>query len=190
MEYLRLGVNIDHVATIRNARGGGHPYPVRAARQAAAAGRAGRRRGEPARVIVQAWQPEARALRLGARHAVEEFLQTVEIDPGSRDLVLWCERHGVPIRILSDGFDWNLMRLQAIHGIRGIDHIFSSAAEGHAGVWAKLDVNTDTRRVLDEIKTRVETRGRNRPPPGLVFVPWFDASQLINKVTLEIYPEP
>ncbi|MCH8001196.1 MAG: pyridoxine 5'-phosphate synthase, partial [Proteobacteria bacterium] len=38
MEYLRLGVNIDHVATIRNARGGGHPDPVRAARQAAAAG--------------------------------------------------------------------------------------------------------------------------------------------------------
>ncbi len=36
MEYLRLGVNIDHVATIRNARGGGHPDPVRAARQAAA----------------------------------------------------------------------------------------------------------------------------------------------------------
>ena len=36
--YLRLGVNIDHVATIRNARGGGHPDPVRAARQAAQAG--------------------------------------------------------------------------------------------------------------------------------------------------------
>lgn len=36
--YLRLGVNIDHVATIRNARGGGHPDPVRAARLAAAAG--------------------------------------------------------------------------------------------------------------------------------------------------------
>ncbi len=35
---LRLGVNIDHVATIRNARGGGHPDPVRAARQAADAG--------------------------------------------------------------------------------------------------------------------------------------------------------
>lgn len=35
---LRLGVNIDHVATIRNARGGGHPDPVRAARQAAEAG--------------------------------------------------------------------------------------------------------------------------------------------------------
>ena len=36
-----------------------------------------------------------------------------------------------------------------------------------------------------EIITRVETRGRNKPPRGLVFVPWFDASQLINKVTLD-----
>ncbi len=35
---LRLGVNIDHVATIRNARGGDHPDPIRAAHQAAAAG--------------------------------------------------------------------------------------------------------------------------------------------------------
>jgi len=35
---LRLGVNIDHVATIRNARGGTHPDPVRAALQAAEAG--------------------------------------------------------------------------------------------------------------------------------------------------------
>jgi nitrate reductase NapA len=36
-----------------------------------------------------------------------------------------------------------------------------------------------------EIRTRLETRGRNRVPKGLVFVPWFDASQLINKVTLD-----
>ena len=35
---LRLGVNIDHVATIRNARGGPHPDPMRAARAAAEAG--------------------------------------------------------------------------------------------------------------------------------------------------------
>jgi pyridoxine 5-phosphate synthase len=35
---LRLGVNIDHVATIRNARGGDHPDPLRAARIAADAG--------------------------------------------------------------------------------------------------------------------------------------------------------
>jgi pyridoxine 5-phosphate synthase len=36
--FLRLGVNIDHVATIRNARGGRHPDPVRAAKLAVAAG--------------------------------------------------------------------------------------------------------------------------------------------------------
>ena len=35
---LRLGVNIDHVATIRNARGGDHPDPVRAAQIAEASG--------------------------------------------------------------------------------------------------------------------------------------------------------
>jgi len=35
---LRLGVNIDHVATIRNARGGDYPDPVRAAKLAEAAG--------------------------------------------------------------------------------------------------------------------------------------------------------
>ena len=37
-EKVRLGVNIDHVATVRNARGGVHPDPVRAAREALAAG--------------------------------------------------------------------------------------------------------------------------------------------------------
>ncbi len=36
-----------------------------------------------------------------------------------------------------------------------------------------------------EIEVQVETRGRNRPPRGLVFVPWFDAGRLVNKVTLD-----
>src|SRR5512147_1930785 len=38
MKQLRLGVNIDHVATIRNARGGKHPDPLRAALMAVEAG--------------------------------------------------------------------------------------------------------------------------------------------------------
>lgn len=38
LPHLRLGVNIDHVATIRNARGGDHPDPVKAALIAAKAG--------------------------------------------------------------------------------------------------------------------------------------------------------
>ena len=37
-EPLRLGVNIDHVATVRNARGGSHPDPLAVARLVAAAG--------------------------------------------------------------------------------------------------------------------------------------------------------
>jgi nitrate reductase NapA len=35
------------------------------------------------------------------------------------------------------------------------------------------------------IRTRLETRGRNHMPRGVVYVPWFDESQLINKVTLD-----
>jgi len=45
------------------------------------------------------------------------------------------------------------------------------------------DVRIVSRR--GEMRTRVETRGRNRMPEGVVFVPWFDAGQLINKVTLD-----
>ena len=36
-----------------------------------------------------------------------------------------------------------------------------------------------------EITARIETRGRNKVPRGLIFVPWFDAGRLINKVTLD-----
>ena len=46
-----------------------------------------------------------------------------------------------------------------------------------------MEVRIQSRR--GEIRSRVETRGRNRMPRGVIFVPWFDASQLINKVTLD-----
>jgi nitrate reductase NapA len=35
------------------------------------------------------------------------------------------------------------------------------------------------------VRVRVETQGRNLPPKGLVFVPWFDENVLINKLTLD-----
>jgi nitrate reductase NapA len=35
------------------------------------------------------------------------------------------------------------------------------------------------------VLARVETRGRNRPPRGLVYVPWFDEGVLVNRVTLD-----
>lgn len=46
----------------------------------------------------------------------------------------------------------------------------------------------DTVRLISrrgEVTTRVETRGRNRPPEGLVYMPFFDAKQLVNRVTLD-----
>lgn len=46
-----------------------------------------------------------------------EFLETIDLDPGAEDLLDWCEAEGVPFRILSDGFDWNLERLQEINGV-------------------------------------------------------------------------
>jgi len=36
-----------------------------------------------------------------------------------------------------------------------------------------------------EIVAMVETKGRNKPPKGLVYVPWFDASRLVNKLILD-----
>ncbi len=51
------------------------------------------------------------------------------------------------------------------------------------GINQGAEVRVASRR--GEIRVRVETRGRNRMPRGVVFVPWFDASKLINKVTLD-----
>lgn len=51
------------------------------------------------------------------------------------------------------------------------------------GVGRGQEVIARTRR--GEVRLRVETRGRNRPPRGLVFIPWFDASVLVNKLTLD-----
>ena len=55
LKHLRLGVNIDHVATLRNARGGSHPSPVAAALLAQKAGADGimihSRHKDPAEII-------------------------------------------------------------------------------------------------------------------------------------------
>ena len=44
-------------------------------------------------------------------------------------------------------------------------------------------VKVSTRR--GEVSTKVETRGRNKPPEGLVFMPFFDEHRLVNKLTLD-----
>ncbi|MGB7500808.1 MAG: nitrate reductase catalytic subunit NapA [Azonexus sp.] len=51
------------------------------------------------------------------------------------------------------------------------------------GLQRGMEVKIASRR--GEVNMRVETRGRNKPPRGLVFVPFFDAGRLINKLTLD-----
>ncbi|WP_223476557.1 periplasmic nitrate reductase subunit alpha [Oricola indica] len=62
--------------------------------------------------------------------------------------------------------------------------VFMNARDARArGLNQGAEVRVISRR--GEIRSRIETRGRNRMPDGVVFVPWFDASQLINRVTLD-----
>lgn len=61
---------------------------------------------------------------------------------------------------------------------------FMNADDARArGINQGAEVKIQSRR--GEIRARIETRGRNRMPKGVVFVPWFDVSKLINKVTLD-----
>ena len=48
---------------------------------------------------------------------LQDFLQTVELDPGARELIDWCRSRDVPFRVISDGFDHNLDSLQRIFGV-------------------------------------------------------------------------
>ncbi len=51
------------------------------------------------------------------------------------------------------------------------------------GLQRGMEVKVASRR--GDIQLRVETRGRNKPPRGLVFIPFFDAGRLVNKLTLD-----
>ncbi|MCG8416377.1 MAG: alpha-galactosidase [Proteobacteria bacterium] len=52
-----------------------------------------------------------------AEDELDRFLATVELDPGAGDLLAWCAERNTPFRVLSDGFDWILNRLQERHGM-------------------------------------------------------------------------
>ncbi|MBW2395675.1 MAG: molybdopterin-dependent oxidoreductase, partial [Deltaproteobacteria bacterium] len=51
------------------------------------------------------------------------------------------------------------------------------------GIARNEEILLESRR--GKVRVRVETQGRDRVPPGLVFVPWFDENVLINKLTLD-----
>ena len=45
------------------------------------------------------------------------FLETIELDPGARELIALCDRAGWPFEVLSDGFDANIVWLRARFGL-------------------------------------------------------------------------
>ncbi|MEM9487848.1 MAG: alpha-galactosidase [Myxococcota bacterium] len=51
------------------------------------------------------------------RAELDEYLAGITIDPGARGLMAWCNQRDIPFRILSDGFDYNLERIQELHGV-------------------------------------------------------------------------
>ena len=69
---------------------------------------------------------------------------------------------------------------KAFPGARCFMHAEDARARG---INQGAEVRVISRR--GEMRTRIDVRGRNRMPRGVVFVPWFDASQLINKTTLD-----
>jgi 2,3-diketo-5-methylthio-1-phosphopentane phosphatase len=48
---------------------------------------------------------------------LHDFLETIELDAGAAAMLDWCTKREIPFEILSDGFDYNLDRLQIIHGL-------------------------------------------------------------------------
>lgn len=50
--------------------------------------------------------------------ALDSFLSEIELDSGAKALLEWCQQADVPFRVLSDGFDYNIDKLQRIHGVR------------------------------------------------------------------------
>ena len=85
MNLLRLGINIDHVATLRNARGGDNPCPVRAALLAKNAGADG---------ITAHLREDRRHIK---DHDIERLMHEVEL-PLNLEMAMTPEMHAIALR--------------------------------------------------------------------------------------------
>jgi len=76
-------------------------------------------------------------------------------------------------------------RVPELHKAMPTAQIFMHPGDAEARGLARNDPAwIESRR--GKIQARIETEGRNRPPRGLVFVPWFDEGVFINRVTLDV----
>jgi len=113
--------------------------------------------------------------------------------------VIWALPYEPPAESPDDEFDlwlvtgrvlehWHsgsmTMRVPELYKAFPAAVVFMNSDDAHKrGLKRGDEIRVVSRR--GEMRSRVETRGRNRMPPGVIFVPWFDAGQLINKVTLD-----
>ncbi|MBF0333744.1 MAG: nitrate reductase catalytic subunit NapA [Alphaproteobacteria bacterium] len=75
-------------------------------------------------------------------------------------------------------------RVPELHKAYPSAQVFMHPEDAKArGLRRGQEVKLQTRR--GEVVTRVETSGRNKPPQGVVYMPWFDEGQLTNKLTLD-----
>ncbi len=75
-------------------------------------------------------------------------------------------------------------RVPELHKAYPAAQVFMHPDDAKArGLRRGQEVKLQTRR--GELVTRVETSGRNKPPKGVVYIPWFDEGQLVNKLTLD-----
>ncbi len=75
-------------------------------------------------------------------------------------------------------------RVPELHRAYPTAQVFMHPEDAKArGLRRGMEVKIQTRR--GEVVSRVETQGRNKPPRGAVYIPFFDESQLVNKLTLD-----
>lgn len=77
------------------------------------------------------------ALISGSQRDLDDVLDTVELDPGFREFVGWCEARGLPVGIASDGIDYFIGRILGRHGLERLE-VVSNRLAGRAGSW-RLD---------------------------------------------------
>jgi len=86
LRRLRLGINIDHIATLRNARGGAHPCPIRAAQMAKDAG---------ADSITAHLREDRRHIK---DHDIERLRNEIDL-PLNLEMAMTNEMHTIALRI-------------------------------------------------------------------------------------------
>ncbi len=175
---LRLGVNVDHVATIRNARGGFHPDPIRAARAAIAAGAHGitmHLREDRRHIIdsdVERMKEIAAPLNLEMA-ATEEMIaiaqrlkphavclvpekRTERTTEGGLDVVAGGAALQSAVRALSAHSRVSLFVAPDAAQIEASKKAGAAVVELHTGTWCEAVMHKDERASIEEFKRLVE----------------------------------